>query len=80
MTSVVTSGEVAFKSLHPLLIKGEQEDVGVSPPLQKGAGGDFVPQDGATRHTGYLRNNQLLFVISFQETCHPAGADSGTER
>jgi hypothetical protein len=39
-----------------------------------------VPQDGATRHTGFLRNNQLLFVISLQETCHPFGADSGTER
>jgi hypothetical protein len=39
-----------------------------------------VPQDGATRQTGFVRDDQLLFVISLQETCHPFGADSGAER
>jgi hypothetical protein len=32
--------------------------------------GNFVvPQDGAIRQTGFVRDDQLLFVISFQETC-----------
>ena len=42
-----------FKSPQPPLSKGEEE-AGVSPPLEKGAGGVGDPQqDGAARHNPF---------------------------